>query len=104
MRHRTLVLPPALKESVWERDSKDRMQPSITPNSLWATGSGSGRSLGPENIAVRREKVTGSDAAADPRRQGAVLQDDIVSWFQWRRTVRFAKHFPQIYFYGPAHL
>src|SRR4029450_9833782 len=35
---------------------------------------------------------------------GAVLQDDIVSWFQWQRTVRFAKHFPQIYFYGPAHL
>jgi class 3 adenylate cyclase len=35
---------------------------------------------------------------------GAVLQYDIVSGFQWRRQVGFAKHLPQIYFRGPAHL
>src|SRR5262245_43051152 len=34
----------------------------------------------------------------------AVLQYDIVSWFQWRRQVGFAKHLPQLYFCGPAHL
>jgi hypothetical protein len=36
-----------------------------------------------------------------PRR---VLQYDIVLWFQWRRKIGFAKHFPQVYFRGPAHL
>ncbi len=35
---------------------------------------------------------------------GAVLQYDIVSGFQWRRQVGFAKHLPQIYFCGPAQL
>ena len=35
---------------------------------------------------------------------GAVLHHDIVCGFQWRRQVGFAKHLPQIYFRGPAHL
>ena len=35
---------------------------------------------------------------------GAVLQHDIVLGLQRERTVGFAKHFPQIYFRGPAHL
>jgi hypothetical protein len=35
---------------------------------------------------------------------GAGLQYDIISGFQWRRQVGFAKHFPQLCLRGPAHL
>jgi hypothetical protein len=51
-----------------------------------------------------RDTVTRPRQADAVRRIRAVLQYDIVSGFQWRRQGGFAKHLPQIYFRGPAHL
>ena len=52
-------------------------------------------------IQSRERRLT---AARDLAAHAHVLQYDIVSGFQWRRQVGFAKHLAQIYFRGPAHL